>query len=85
MVAYEKIYFEAEEKSQYIWHKNNTEYLYLIFERVKLHWKISSWIRHVPDIHRFPTVQYDETHFLLENLWISESSLGIPTLLLGSP
>ena len=29
------------------------------------------------DIYRFPTVHTAETHFLLENLWISEASLGI--------
>ena len=29
------------------------------------------------DIYRFPAVYMIETHFLLENLWISEPSLGI--------
>ena len=30
-----------------------------------------------PDVHRFQTVHMVETHFMLENLWISESSLGV--------
>ena len=34
-------------------------------------------LRDASDIHRFPTVHMPETHFLLENLWISEPSLGI--------
>ena len=29
------------------------------------------------DIHRFPTIHMVKTHFLLENLWISQPSLGI--------
>ena len=28
------------------------------------------------DIYRFPTLHTAETHFLLENLWISEASTG---------
>ena len=66
-----KIYFEAYKNSQYIWHKNNTEHLYLILGRAELYWKISSWIRDAPDIHMV------ETHFLLENQWISELPLGV--------
>ena len=33
--------------------------------------------RDASDIHRFPTLHMVETHFLLENLWISWASLGI--------
>ena len=36
----------------------------------------SSWLRDTPDIHRFPTVHMVKTNFLLENLSISEPSLG---------
>ena len=34
-------------------------------------------LRDTSDIHRFQTVHMVKTHFLLENLWISESFLGM--------
>ena len=34
-------------------------------------------LRNVPDSDRFPTVHMVKTHFVLENLWISEPSSGI--------
>ena len=37
----------------------------------------SSLLRDAFDIHWFPTMRMVETHFLLENLWILEPSLGI--------
>ena len=45
--------------------------------RADLHWKVSSCLRDATDIHRFPIVHMVKTHFLLENLSISEPSLGI--------
>ena len=37
--------------------------------------EFSSLLRDVSDILRFPTVHIFKTHFLLENLWVSEPSL----------
>ena len=71
MEVYKKIYFEAYTKDQYIWHKNNIAQLYFILGRAELHSNFSSWLRDAPDIHRFPTLHMVQTHFLLENLWIS--------------
>ena len=39
--------------------------------------KISSQLRDAPDIHRIPIVHMVKTNLLLENLGISEPSLGI--------
>ena len=50
----------------------------------ELCWDFSSLLRDASDIHRFPTVHMVETHFLLENLWISEPSLGILEKFQGS-
>ena len=55
----------------------NTAQLYFILGRAELHWNFSSWLRDVPDIHIFLTVHIDKNHFLLENLSISELSLGL--------
>ena len=68
MVVYEKIYFEAYRNDQYIWHKNNIAQLYFILGRAELRWNFSSWLRDVPDIHRFPVEHMFKIHFLLENL-----------------
>ena len=64
MMVYEKIYFKAYINNQYIWHKNSTEYFYLILERAELRWTTSSLIRDAPDIHRFRMVHMVETYFL---------------------
>ena len=77
MVAYEKIYFEAYTNDQYISHKNNIAQLYFILGRAELHWNFSSWLRDASDIHRFPALHMVNTHFMLENLWISKLSLCI--------
>ena len=45
--------------------------------RPNLHLNFSSILKDGPDIYRFPILHMTETHFLLENLSISESSLGI--------
>ena len=39
--------------------------------------ELFSWLRNASDIHRFPTLHMVNIHFLLENLWISKSSLSI--------
>ena len=39
--------------------------------------EFSEFIWDACDIQRFQTVHGIKTHFLLENLWISEPSLGI--------
>ena len=77
MVVYERIYFEAYRNDQYIWHKNNIAQLYFILGRVELCWNFSSWLKDAPDIYRFPVVHMFNIHFLLENLWISGTSLGV--------
>ena len=51
--------------------------LYFILGRADLRWKVSSCLRDATDIYRFPIVHMVKTHFLLENLSISEPSLGI--------
>ena len=56
--------------------KNNFHCGFLI-RAAELRWNFSSLLRDASDIHRFPTVHMVETHFLLENLLISEPSLGI--------
>ena len=80
MVVYEKIYCEVYTNDPYIWHKNNIEQLYFILARAKLCWNFSSWLRDVSDIHWFPTLHMVNTHFLLENLWISKPSLSVELL-----
>ena len=45
--------------------------------RPELCWNFSSILKDDSDIDRFPTLHMTETHFLLENPSISESSLGI--------
>ena len=45
--------------------------------RPKLCGNFSSILKDGSDIYRFPTLHMAETHFLLENPSISESSLGI--------
>ena len=45
--------------------------------RADLHWKVSSCLRDPTDIYIFPIVHMVKTYFLLENLSISEPSLGI--------
>ena len=45
--------------------------------QIQLALKIFQLIRNAPDIDRFPSVYVVKTHFLLENLSISEPSLGI--------
>ena len=75
MVVYEKIYFEAYTNDQYIAHKNNNAQLYFILGKAELRWNFSSWLRDASDIYRFPTLHMVKTHFLLKNLWISETSL----------
>ena len=59
--------------------RNNTAQLYFILGRADLHWKVSSCLRDATDIYsyRFPTVHMVKTHFLFENLSISEPFLGI--------
>ena len=74
---YEKIYFETWINNQYNWLQNNIAQLYFILWRAKLCWNFSSCLRDATDIYRFPIVHMVKTHFLLENLWISEPSLGI--------
>ena len=83
MVVYEKVYFEAYTNDQYIWHKNNIAQLYFILGRAELCWNFSCWLRDASDIHRFPTLHMVNTHFLLENLWISKPSLSSCTVLFG--
>ena len=46
-------------------------------DRPELHGNFSSILKDGSDIYRFPTLHMAETHFLLENQSISESSLGI--------
>ena len=77
VVIYEKIYSEAYINNQYIWLKNSTAELYFIFGRASLGWNFSSLLRDATNIHRLPTVYVITTHFMLENLWISEPSLSI--------
>ena len=77
MVVYEKIYFEAYTLGQYIWHKNYIAQLYFMLGRAKLHLKFFSWFRDAPDIYRFPIIHMAKIHFLLENLCISGTSLGL--------
>ena len=70
---------EADINNQYIQLKHNTAQLYIL-GRQDLHLNFSSLLRKAPDIYRFPTVYMVKTHFfmlLLENLRISEPSLGI--------
>ena len=50
---------------------------FLILGTAELHWNCSSIPKDGSDIHRFPTWHMVKIHFLLENLWISEQSLGI--------
>ena len=38
---------------------------------------MSSWLRDGSDIYRFPTKHVAETHFLLENVSVSEPSLAL--------
>ena len=45
--------------------------------RPGLRWNFSRILKDGSDIYRFPTLHIAETHFLLENPSISESSLGI--------
>ena len=45
--------------------------------RPELRGNFSSILKDDSDIYRFPTLHMAETHFLLENPSISESSLGI--------
>ena len=51
--------------------------IFFILGRVELCWNFSSIPEDGSDIYRFPKVHMAETHFLLENLWISGPSLGI--------
>ena len=53
------------------------EKLYFILGRAEWRWNFSSILKDGSYIHRFQKVHMVETHFLLENLWISEPSLGI--------
>ena len=57
--------------------KNIFKQLYFILGSAELLWNFTSIPKDGSDIHRFPTVHMVETYFLLENLWISEPSLGI--------
>ena len=68
---------EAQINMEYICLKNNTAQLYFVLGRVDLDFNFFSLLRDAPDIHKFPTMYMANTHFLLENLWISESFLGI--------
>ena len=58
---------------KFLWkHKNLTN----IFVSKIILRKFSSYLRDAPDIYRFPSGHMVKTHFLLENLGISEPSLG---------
>ena len=74
MVYYEKTDFEAQKKifvPKYIMAR-----LYFIQSWSNLCWNFLSWPRDASDIYRFPAQHMVKTHFLLENRWISEPSLG---------
>ena len=77
MVAYGKIYFEAQINNQYSWFKNNTTQFYFILGRAELHWNFCSIPMDGSDIHRFSNRKWVLTMCTVGNLWISEPSLGI--------
>ena len=52
--------------TQYICLANDTAQSYFLLGRVDLFWIFFSLFRDVSDIHRFPTVDVVNTHFLLE-------------------
>ena len=60
-----------------IFHNNKLLVLFTLSKVQKIPWKVSSYLRDATDIYRFPIVHMVKTHFLLENLSISEPSLGI--------
>ena len=62
---------EVQINMEYICLKNNTAQLYFVLGRVDLDFIFFSLLRDAPDIHKFPTMYMANTHFLLENLWIS--------------
>ena len=77
MVFYDEIDLEAHINNQYICLKNNTAQLYFILREANQCWKFSYLLRDAPGFHRFLSVHMVKTHSLLENLSISELSLGI--------
>ena len=70
-------YILKQINTQYNWLQNNTARFYFILERAELGWNFSSIPKDGCDIPRFQTVHMVGTHFLLENLWISQPSLGV--------
>ena len=68
---------QAYINNQHIRYQNNTSQLYFILERANLCWYFTSLLRNDSDIHKFPSIHMVKIYFLLENLWISQSSLGI--------
>ena len=61
-MVHEKI-FGIIKSNLYITSKNNTAQLYVTLVWAKLHWNFSSWLKDVPDIHKFLSV-----HVVVENL-----------------
>ena len=54
-----------------------SRYNYIYIRDTALCWNFSSIPKDAPDIHQFPIGHVAKSHLLLENLWISEPSIGV--------